>query len=128
VAALREEYRRTRRAVATGRSDAARTVRIVATTVDQLVSDPAVYERRYDNVLVEQAGLVPAAFLLWAASLSRWAMTLATSLDERPPAPAVTAGTVRSEGCRWLTASLVELLGLDSFEAVREHRSGIVLD
>ena len=60
---------------------------LVAATFGQLVGNPAVYERRDDNVLIEGAGTVPAALALWAAWRPDRAVTHVAEAGDTPPRP-----------------------------------------
>jgi hypothetical protein len=124
---LRADYRQVRRELTAHGPDAIGAARVVVATFDDVVSHPALYQRIFDNVLVEQAGRVPAAFLIWAATRAGRALTLASEASERPPAPAVGEGALPPEQRRWLASNLLELVGLATTEAVARHPSGIVL-
>jgi hypothetical protein len=101
---------------------------VVGTTLPELVSNPAVYRRSYDNVLIEQAGRIPAAFTIWAATRADRAVTLAVEPDQSAPTSASNGAPTPPAEHRWMAASLPQLMKLDRVEGVAAHISGLVLD
>lgn len=101
---------------------------IVLCTWGQLMGNPAIYGTTYDEVIVEQAASVPAAWVLWAASRSRNTVVLGYALDERSPAAALALAAAPAELHRWVAATLPQLLGADSSDAVRAHPGGLVVE
>ena len=138
---LRAAYAATRTELGRHHRAAIGDARLVAATFGQLVGNPAVYERRYDNVVIEGAGTVPAALALWAVSRADRAVTLVAEAGDTPPRPVLDGdrdGHGGSGGrgdnppadaeARWMTASLLELLGLADRTSVTRHPHGMVLN
>ncbi|MDH4148468.1 MAG: hypothetical protein OEY23_25205, partial [Acidimicrobiia bacterium] len=87
--------------------DAIREVPLVLTTFAQLLANPSVYDRTFDNVVVIEAGGAPAAQLVLAALHAGTALTLVTASDERPePIPWEAPPTRR----RWFSESVLDLI------------------
>lgn len=146
---LRADYAATRTELGRHHRAAIAGARLVAATFGQVVGNPAVYERRYDNVVIEGAGTVPAALALWALSRADRAVTLVAEAGDTPATPRAPAveidGDVQADvqaemevdvevdaevdvECRWMTASLLELLGLADRTSVVHHPHGMVLN
>ncbi|MEA3218753.1 MAG: hypothetical protein QOJ19_4909 [Acidimicrobiia bacterium] len=100
----------------------------VGATLHELLTDPAIYQRRYDNVLIEQAGQMPAAFAIFGATRASRALTLAVEPRRRPRVETSNAEGDPEALRRWLTASLPELCDLDRVESVAHHISALILD
>ena len=123
---LRARYQELRNARAARGADVVAQTPVVFASMAQLVANRALYERTFDNVLIEQAGSTPAAYCLYAATRATRALTLATGLDETLP-PAALSDTDQPERVRrWVSASILDVLGMTSPEAIARHPSGMV--
>lgn len=116
------------RQLAAHRSNVLSRAAVVGATLHELLTDAAIYQRRYDNVLIEQAGQMPAAFAIFGATRASRALTLAV---EPRPQPGVESAATEGDPQalrRWLTSSLPELCDLDRVESVAHHISALILD
>lgn len=123
---LQLRHRALRTALLQERGPAIAAASVVLTTFADLVADPAVHERRYDHVLVERADAARPAEVLWATSRASLTVVLTSAPGDRPPEPL--AANLPRALRRWLDTPVLELLGLDSPEAVAALPTGIVLD
>ncbi len=97
---------------------------VLVTTFAQLVANPVVFGRRFDHVIVENAGAVPLAQLVWAAGRADRSLTVALAAEPQHPASALplTADPLLR---RWFGAGLLVALGMDDI-AVRRQLTSVV--
>lgn len=107
---------------------AIRGAQVVFCTWGQLLGNAVIYEAAYDEVIVEQAASVPAAWALWAAGRSKHSLVLGYQPGDVPAAPALPTTGAPAELRRWVASSLPALLGLDTAAAVAQHTGGLVLE
>lgn len=101
---------------------------VLLCTWGQFVGNPAIFSATYDEVVVDHAASVPAAWSLWAASRARQSLILGYADDESLPEPALPTRGTPDTTRRWVAASLPALVGLGDAAAVARHPGGLVLD
>jgi hypothetical protein len=125
---LADEHREARAQLKAQTDVAIAGAQVLLCTWGQFVGNPAIYHASYDEVVVDHAAAVPAAWALWATSRSRHSAILAYATDEVLPEPALPARAVPETTRRWVAASLPTLVGLGDTAAVARHPGGLALD
>lgn len=97
---------------------------VLVTTIAQLLANPNVYGRRFDHVIVEDAGAVPLAQLVWAAGRGVRSLTVALAPEPQHPASALPL-TADPMLRRWFGTGLLVALGMDD-AATRGRASSVV--